>query len=156
MLTCTATDAPPQGHAGNCLCHRPEIQALNRRLSAGLSRRGFVGALAATLASPSLAWAQDVRPVLFKNVRVFDGSSATLQAGQNVLVEGNRIKAIDGSNTPAPDSARVIEGGGRVLMPGLIDAHWHATVRRPAAAGAADGRDAGFIHLAAAPRPTHA
>lgn len=126
MLSCTSADPSPQGHAGNCLCHRPEIHALNRRLGAGLSRRGFVAALAATLASPGLARAQDARPILFKNVRVFDGRSSTLRAGQNVLVEGTRIKAIDGSNQPAPDNARVLDGGGRVLMPGLIDAHWHA------------------------------
>lgn len=103
------------------------MNLLNRRLGAGLSRRGFVGALAAALASPGLARAQGAgRPVLFKDVRVFDGRSSTLRTGQSVLVEGNRIKAIDGSNQPPPDNARVIEGGGRVLMPGLIDAHWHA------------------------------
>ena len=149
MLSCTAAEASPQGHPGNCLCHRPEIQALNRRLGAGLSRRGFVGALAATLASPGLAWAQDGRSILFKNVRVFDGRSSTLQAGQNVLVEGNRIKAIDGSNTPSPDNARVIEGGGRVLIPGLIDAHWHAlfaALPLPVLLTA----EIPFIHLAAA------
>src|SRR5579883_60621 len=149
MLSCTAADAAPQGHAGNCLCHRPEIQALNRRLGAGLSRRGFVSALAATLASPGLARAQDGRSILFRNVRVFDGSSNTLRSGQNVLVEGNRIKAIDGSNTPAPDNARVIEGGGRVLMPGLIDAHWHAlfaALPLPVLLTA----EIPFIHLAAA------
>ncbi len=150
MLSCTSADASPQGHAGPCLCHRPEIRALNRRLSAGLSRRGFVGALAATLATPGLARAQDAgRPVLFRNVRVFDGTSSTLQAGRNVLIEGTRIKAIDGSNPPAPDNARVIEGGGRVLMPGLIDAHWHAlfaALPLPVLLTA----EVPFIHLAAA------
>lgn len=92
-----------------------------------MSRRGFVGALAATLASPSLARAQDAgRPILFRNVAVFDGSASTLRPGQSVLVDGTRIKQIDGGNPPAPDNARVIDGGGRVLMPGLIDAHWHS------------------------------
>jgi imidazolonepropionase-like amidohydrolase len=151
MLSCTSTDARPQDHAGNCLCHRPEIQALNRRLGAGLSRRSFVGALAAvTLSSPGLARAQDAaRPVLFKNVRMFDGQSSTLRAGQNVLVEGTRIKAIDGGNQPAPDNARVIDGGGRVLMPGLIDAHVHtllAGLPLPVLLTA----EVPFIHLAAA------
>jgi imidazolonepropionase-like amidohydrolase len=150
MLSCTPADAMPREHGGSCLCHRPEIQALNRRLSAGLSRRGFVGVLAATLASPRLAQAQAAaRSVLFRNVRVFDGSSSTLLSGQSVLVENNRIKAIAEGSPAAPDGARVIEGGGRVLMPGLIDAHWHslfAALPLPVLLTA----ELPFIHLAAA------
>ena len=150
MLTCTPANAPSPGHAANCLCHSPEIQGLNRRLSAGLSRRGFVGALALTLASPRLADAQTpARPILFRNVRVFDGSSSTLRDGQNVLVEGNLIKAIAAGGPAAPDGARVIDGGGRVLMPGLIDAHWHAlfaALPLPVLLTA----EIPFIHLAAA------
>ena len=43
-----------------------------------------------------------------------------------MLVRGNRIAAIgDGARPTA--SARVIEGHGRTLMPGLIDVHWHST-----------------------------
>ena len=65
---------------------------------------------------------------LFQNVRIFDGRSATLSAPSNVLVVGNIIDRI--SVDPivvAPNvDARVIPAGGRVLMPGLIDAHWHA------------------------------
>src|SRR5262245_50217093 len=121
MLTCTPTNATPPGHSANCLCHRPEIDVLNRRLSAGLSRRGFVGALAVTLASSGLAQAQPAaRSTLFRNVRVFDGRSATLRSGQSVLVEDNRIKSIAEGSPAAPDGARVIDGNGRVLMPGLI------------------------------------
>ena len=87
------------------------MDALNRRLSAGLSRRGFVGALAAALASPGLARAQaPARSTLFRNVRVFDGRSSTLRAGQSVLVEGNRIKAVAEGSPAAPDGARVIDG----------------------------------------------
>ena len=65
---------------------------------------------------------------LFRNVRVFDGKRPTLSAPSSVLVRGNTIERI--STTPiAIDknaNVRVIDGGGRVLMPGLIDAHWHA------------------------------
>jgi len=65
---------------------------------------------------------------LFQNVRVFDGKSGTVSAASNVLVSGQTILRI----STAPISidprlkATVIEGGGRTLMPGLIDAHWHA------------------------------
>ncbi|HVY59247.1 MAG TPA: amidohydrolase family protein [Xanthobacteraceae bacterium] len=65
---------------------------------------------------------------LFQNVRVFDGRSATLSAPSNVLVRGNTIERISASpiNIEANADVRVIAGDGRVLMPGLIDAHWHA------------------------------
>lgn len=63
--------------------------------------------------------------VLFENVRVFDGVSATLSAPSSVLVRGNVIETVSASNIAA-EGARVIDGGGRTLMPGLIDAHWHS------------------------------
>ncbi|MBE9109168.1 amidohydrolase family protein [Nodosilinea sp. LEGE 07298] len=65
--------------------------------------------------------------VLFENVRIFDGVSDTLTAPSNVLVVGNRIQAIDTRSLPMPADISVarINGEGRVLMPGLIDAHTH-------------------------------
>ena len=51
-------------------------------------------------------------------------------------------------NPAAPDDAQVIDCGGRVLMPGLIDAHWHsifAALALPTLLSA----DVGYIHLAA-------
>lgn len=65
---------------------------------------------------------------LFQNVRIFDGKSAALSAPSNVLVRGNTIERISSSpiTVDTKDNARVIAGDGRVLMPGLIDAHWHA------------------------------
>jgi imidazolonepropionase-like amidohydrolase len=65
---------------------------------------------------------------LFRNVRVFDGKSPTLSAPSSVLVSGNTIERISTAAIAIDTNAnvRVIDGGGRVLMPGLIDAHWHA------------------------------
>jgi imidazolonepropionase-like amidohydrolase len=63
--------------------------------------------------------------VLFKNVKVFDGKSDKLTATTSVLVVGKKIQKIGGDIT-APEHGTVIDGGNRVLMPGLIDAHWHA------------------------------
>jgi imidazolonepropionase-like amidohydrolase len=49
-----------------------------------------------------------------------------LQKSFEVLIEGNRIASV--SKTPlAREGARVIDVGGRTLMPGLIDAHAHIT-----------------------------
>jgi imidazolonepropionase-like amidohydrolase len=65
---------------------------------------------------------------LFQNVRIFDGKSATLSAPSNVLVRGNTIERISASPITVDTNANVlvIAANGRVLMPGLIDAHWHA------------------------------
>lgn len=65
---------------------------------------------------------------LFQNVRIFDGKSVTLSPASNVLVKGNVIERISTAAIPVDktQSVTVIAGGGRVLMPGLIDAHWHA------------------------------
>ncbi len=83
----------------------------------------------------SAAPAQDSQPsaVLFEDVRVFDGKSATLSGPTNVLVRGNKIEKI--STAPIPvdrtGNTRIITGGGRTLMPGLIDMHWHTMLVRP-------------------------
>ena len=64
---------------------------------------------------------------LFQNVRIFDGKSAALSAPSNVLVRGNTIGRISADPISVEGNAvRVVAAGGRVLMPGLIDAHWHA------------------------------
>lgn len=63
---------------------------------------------------------------LFQNVRIFDGSSSTLSAPSNVLVKGGTIERISVSPIAVDANVRTIAAGGRVLMPGLIDAHWHA------------------------------
>jgi imidazolonepropionase-like amidohydrolase len=76
-------------------------------------------------AQPPLATAN---ATLFLNVRVFDGKSSVLSPSSSVLVKGNTIERISTSPIDAAvtGSATVVNGGGRVLMPGLIDAHWHA------------------------------
>jgi len=65
---------------------------------------------------------------LFQNARIFDGRSSVLSVPSNVLVKGGTIERISTSPiaVDANANARIIAAGGRVLMPGLIDAHWHA------------------------------
>ena len=63
---------------------------------------------------------------LFEDVRIFDGVAPSLSPPSNVLVRGNVIERISAGPIEVEPAARVIAGGGRVLMPGLIDAHWHA------------------------------
>lgn len=61
---------------------------------------------------------------LFTNVHVFDGVNEKRIENANVLIEGNLIKQISTAKIDAP-GATTIDGAGRTLMPGLIDAHWH-------------------------------
>lgn len=65
--------------------------------------------------------------IVIRDVAVFDGEAAKLRPGQSVRIEGGRIVAV-GSDVPQ-DGARVIEGAGRTLLPGLIDCHVHLTFR---------------------------
>ncbi|WP_456374431.1 amidohydrolase family protein [Thiolapillus sp.] len=70
------------------------------------------------------------RHIVFKNVRIFDGSHETLIDGKKLLVTNNKITRI-AADLEIPGDARVIDGGGRILMPGLIDAHTHLMVTAP-------------------------
>jgi imidazolonepropionase-like amidohydrolase len=56
------------------------------------------------------------------------GKSAALSAPSDVLVRGNTIERISASPITVETNANVhvIAANGRVLMPSLIDAHWHA------------------------------
>jgi imidazolonepropionase-like amidohydrolase len=118
-------------HGTGCSCYSPILQQASRRLDE-FSRRGFLaglGAAAIAGAMPARAFAQASAPAsktLFTNVRLFDGKSDTLQSGIQILIEGNRIASIDPTNSAPPADATVIDCGDRVLMPGMIDAHWHA------------------------------
>ncbi len=88
------------------------------------SARTLLSSLAlAALITP--ANAQDTGPLLFTNVNVFDGVSEELIENANVVVTGNLITAV--STEPlAVAGGTIIDGGGRTLMPGLIDMHWHS------------------------------
>ncbi|MES2150221.1 MAG: CIA30 family protein [Pseudomonadota bacterium] len=60
---------------------------------------------------------------LVRDVRVFDGER--MLARRSVLIDGARIVDPD-FHGALPAGARVVDGAGRTLLPGLIDAHVHA------------------------------
>jgi imidazolonepropionase-like amidohydrolase len=68
--------------------------------------------------------------ILFRSAAVLDVAEGRLRPGCDVRVEGERIVEVSERPLPAPASAdvRVVDLGGRVLMPGLIDAHVHAVI----------------------------
>jgi len=124
-----------------------------------ISRRIFVAALPLMSVSLALAVrAQGNSPVsagvtLFQNVRIFDGKSGSLSAPSSVLIKGNVFERISTAPIEAEPGMTVIAGGGRTLMPGLIDAHWHAMLIRPNAAQAIVG-DVGYNNIAASVEAT--
>ena len=79
--------------------------------------------------SARLASAQTIVPaeqVVIRNARLFDPRDLSVTAGTSVLIRGERIVQIaDDAALPVPAGARVIEAGGRFLMPGLWDNHQH-------------------------------
>lgn len=60
-----------------------------------------------------------------QNARIVSGDGAPARPRCNLRVVGSRIDAIDAALEPAPGD-RIIDAGGRVLMPGFVDAHSHA------------------------------
>jgi imidazolonepropionase-like amidohydrolase len=104
------------------------------------------------VAGNALAQAHAPATTLFENVMVFDGTSDALTGPSNVLVKGNVIATISTEPVTAEGATR-IAGDGRTLMPGLIDAHWHALLVRPTPAEATYG-DVGFNNLLAGAEAT--
>jgi imidazolonepropionase-like amidohydrolase len=118
----------------------------------------LAGALvcAAALEPHRDVWAQAPASgvTVFENVRIFDGKGAALSAPSNVLIRRNVIERISAQPIPLDRRAdtRVIDGGGRTLMPGLIDAHWHAMLIRVTPAESFG--DVGYNNLVAAAEAT--
>ncbi|HEV2100864.1 MAG TPA: amidohydrolase family protein, partial [Stellaceae bacterium] len=121
-----------------------------------MSRRGFIAGVGGSLASvgfvrPGGAQAASpgpTPPIVFTNFQLFDGQSKTLRSGLHLFVEGDRIKRIAAGEVTPPDGARLIDCGGRFMMPGLIDAHWH-TIFAALPVATLLSADIGYIFLAA-------
>jgi imidazolonepropionase-like amidohydrolase len=59
--------------------------------------------------------------------RLFDGTGTPLRENTAILVEDGIIRRVADDREPCPDGARLVDLGQRVLMPGLTDAHTHAS-----------------------------
>jgi len=82
-----------------------------------MSRSLLVAALFVALAAPRAGAA----PLVFKNVRIFDG---TRTSQGDVLVDKGLIRAV--GHKLGAKGATVVDGSGKTLLPGLIDSHTHA------------------------------
>jgi len=92
---------------------RIEMRILNIMFSMGL----------VTLSACFPAWAQST--LLIENVTLIDGTGAAGIDKVSVLVENGRISNVSVQRLAAPRAARVIDGSGKFLIPGIIDSHMH-------------------------------
>lgn len=124
-----------------------------------LTRRRLLATLpvlASGMASPLRAQpaaSTGAATTLFQDVRIFDGTGAALSAPSHVLVRGSLIERISAAPIPAEPGTLVIAGGGRTLMPGLTDMHWHAMMVRSTPSQAIFG-NLGFNYLSAGAEAT--
>ena len=101
----------PEAYAG-------ERQRMQDAQAAATAKQapGFVTSLVQTPAGP----------VAFTNVRLFDADNLRFVPGQTVVVDKGLIAAVGpAASTKAPKGARVIDGRGMTLTPGLWDVHMH-------------------------------
>ena len=62
--------------------------------------------------------------LFLKDVTLIDGTGAEPQVGVNIHISGGRIVEI-GPDLSASPGAETIDGSGKYVIPGLIDAHVH-------------------------------
>ena len=63
-------------------------------------------------------------PVAFTGVHLIPVAGPEIDDGVLVIQDG-RIVSMGGAGTSIPEGAQVIDGTGKVLMPGLVDTHSH-------------------------------
>jgi imidazolonepropionase-like amidohydrolase len=141
-----------------CLCCAPALSRFFTRLAAERSRRPFRaatiggapagGAAQTSRVSEAASSSQDA-PLAFTDLRLFDGVSRALHDDLRVIVEGRRISAVEPVSKPLAAAMQIINCGGRVLMPGLIDAHYHVMLASLSQNDLMTA-DLGYINLAAA------
>jgi imidazolonepropionase-like amidohydrolase len=156
MFVCTADDGEAPRSRG-CLCHTPAFARLNVHLAQKFSRHSSAAAIGASLGLFSAgaggmaasASATPITRIAFTNARLFDGKSDALLPGLRVVVDGKTIHTVEPVEAPLDPDVRIVDCGGRVLMPGLIDAHWHAMLASLPLAVLMTA-DVGYINLVAA------
>ena len=64
---------------------------------------------------------------LVRNANVFDSAAGVLRPGSTIVIEGDRIGTVTQEPIAVHDVGRAIDAEGRVVLPGLIDAHVHVS-----------------------------
>lgn len=63
--------------------------------------------------------------LVITDARVLDVASGEVLPGRTVVVADGTIRSVRPGDSPAPDAVRTVEAGGRLVTPGLVDAHGH-------------------------------
>ena len=104
---------------------RPSARTTFREVVAGPSVFSLLAAVA-LVASDAGAVEESGSSYAFANVHVVSMTSDRVAADQNVVVADGRIVAVGPTASVAiPPGARVIDGSGKYLAPGLADMHAH-------------------------------
>ena len=64
-------------------------------------------------------------PILIRNVRIIDGTGAPTTSARDIVVVRGRIKRIAARGSLSRTGVRLLDAGGRVVIPGLMDLHAH-------------------------------
>jgi imidazolonepropionase-like amidohydrolase len=64
---------------------------------------------------------------VIRNANLFDSAAGVLRPHSTLVIEGERIATVTQEPVQVDDAARVIDVAGRVVLPGLIDAHVHVS-----------------------------
>jgi imidazolonepropionase-like amidohydrolase len=86
-----------------------------------------VTAVGAITAAPNAARAQTDDVILVRGATIHTATGAPIRNG-SVLIRAGKIAAV-GPNVAAPSNARIIDGTGKVVTPGMIDNHSHIGAR---------------------------
>jgi len=80
------------------------------------------------LATPPLVSATPLPAALFfRDVSVFTGTEPTARPHCDVLVRSGRVASVAPTGGAPPAGAEIVDGAGRTLLPGFIDAHTHVS-----------------------------
>lgn len=147
-----------------CQCGSTLCQQLHQRVMNDMVRRHFLGGLSMVLEAYRGIVPQSVgapqsakgipnnggssRPILFTNLRLFDGKDLSALNAKQVLVQNNKIAALLPPDEKVAE-AQIIDCGGKLLMPGLIDVHWHSMLAGINQMEAMTS-DVGYMYLTAA------
>jgi imidazolonepropionase-like amidohydrolase len=101
----------PAGYEGN-------LKSIIAAQDAGIAK--LAPAIARRLLTP-----ESKKPILFRNVKIYDADQQRFVDGQNVAVSNGKIVSVGTALPKLPAGAHVIDGGGKTLVPGLWDSHMH-------------------------------
>src|SRR5262249_39575486 len=73
----------------------------------------------------------DEPAIVIQNAALFDTASGTMKPNRTIIVVGPKIEAIGTPEQPVsiPSNATILDGKGKFVIPGLIDAHVHLVHR---------------------------